>query len=206
MGLKRLITELIDEARREKERDKRFGLARGHIKLGDAALLATTTEGIDFTRDQRNDLLKAAFEADNPALFQTLLDKIGKSDPNTAFYVFLSGSGLNTQESLLFHAIAWGKPNIALMLAENPRTDIRFAGSKYVSDNSIWVNRDYGFTPLEAARNVQGMEKVVSALALRTIALRLTEIEELKKEIILPPGLQKPTQPPAKDRKLPLQP
>lgn len=138
----------------------------------------------DFSQSQRNVLLRMAIDTDDIEIFNTVLEHVVDNDPNYDLIENSNGgpgsSWSHSEASLLYTAIENKKPNVALSLAENPKTDIRNSGYSSRSrptDNEL---SDHKSCLVMARKNE--MTEVVSVLAEREAVLLQTQAERLQKE------------------------
>lgn len=160
------------------EKEQHLKAIKRAIACGDMEALAPLLSSLsEVSHQDKDNLIRAAMEQDNVSLFRVVLSSVASNDPNYKFYnSFITFETISsTTYSLLHSAITQGKINIALDLAQDPRTDVSLSG------------RD-GFhafpSPLDSARKAQ-MNAVTSILARRTADILKSQANLLMHESLL---------------------
>ena len=155
--------------------------------------------GASYSYGQAQSLVRAALLSDHADLFNKVLQRVWDDNPNKKLreHWGVPGGGIYSDKtmSLLYTAIVFGKPQVALSLARNPKTDIHFSGhtstSRYYSggllhSGHVEEKTTYYDTCLVAARK-EGMDDVVKVLAEREAAHLQQKAAALKQEAGLAP-------------------
>jgi len=171
------VTNFFQRAEEKWQRNRIANAAFKHLKAAIhsndlIAVRALSNDPVSFQPDQIRDLLVAAVETNSVDIFNTVLEKCAAGDAN--FKLEYSGGCTVTQSSLLSVAIDIGSENIALALAKNPATDIKFTGCICSTDG-----QENDPSPLDAARK-KNMPEVVKVLAKRTATALRAEANSLE--------------------------
>ena len=186
-----MFDKLREKWRKQRENKARWNEAFTEIKSGSAESVKKVFDGwaqdkiFKLTTDNKGDLLKAAIDRQDAAIFREVL--ICADDPNATitYSTYSNNTQYNHSYSPIYYAIEKkGTHDISLTLASNPRVTI--------TDGL-----------LESARN-SGMQDVAAVLATRIAELRRQEAQQLDQEAAAANGTAPAVTPaPAAPEKIP---
>jgi hypothetical protein len=172
------IRDFFDHAKEMREIVRRADAAIDAIDEGNAEFalneLANLKNEEAALGPHIEDLLRHAIKKDDTEIFSAVFEFIG--NPNYTFFSHCGapGGGISSfdYETILSMTISAGSSNIALILAENPETDIEKSGYRktvkyYMNGDQRSEEKEDLPPPLDAARK-KGMDEVVAILAERT--------------------------------------